>query len=637
MHTTIATKIPLDGLEQAAFFHAETEDGKLSIRLFLRRLGEDESLASFDHDQNYARYTASDHRVLDCTIQGPAPIKRLNKQRKNNPDYKPSDDMAAGILRMGVPTACLTLPCVVILRLTSFHYEMFVDGVPVDEEYPATEVSSTGLRITTGEAQLWNHALSNSEIVELCGGQNAVKQKEEAILGPDIPLGQYWTPRGHNALFGDTMLTAEGDKRLHLYWLFDRRFGRSKFGAGGHPFAHASTTDLFHWEHHPRAREMSHLDEGACGTGCVVFHEGRHYLYSNTLSERMTANAADYPNGVHLSISEDGLHFQDTGPAGFTGEPGIVRDEAGLFHAVSSSQHPDGIWRTSLLISPDLINWKMAEPSFLPDPGWPCTREVFSCECFNWFKFGDWWFIIGGRTGFWRSRQLLGPYSRVNSPAGPKWDIYDGLFVPQVAVFRGRAILSGWLAYNETDYAGHLVWRELVLRDDGDLDMRRLPEMEDAPASGVQPLEIVSTSGFTHARLAHPPLLGRLRLRIDSTQSQGSYGLLLGGAPGEVASSAQPGVQLRFGPETRTVAFITPGKTTLSTEMPFNGGDLAILEVNSIDQPFNLDIRIHHEMKHGTWIIDAEINGCRTMITRRSHFLADTIYAFTEGGTLRIS
>ncbi len=201
--------------------------------------------------------------VLECNIQGPPPAKRLNKLREDNPNYKFSADTAVGILRMGVPVACIGLQCMVILRLTAFHYEMFIDGVLVDEEYPATEMFGTDIRIIMGEdVKVWNRTLSDSEIVELCGGGKTVKEREKAILGPDIPLGQYWAPRGHNTLFGDTMLTSEGDKRLHLYWLFDRRSGRGKFGAGGHPFAHASTSDLIHWEHHPRAREVSHLDEG---------------------------------------------------------------------------------------------------------------------------------------------------------------------------------------------------------------------------------------------------------------------------------------------------------------------------------------------------------------------------------------
>ncbi len=71
--------------------------------------------------------------------------------------------------------------------------------------------------------------------------------------------------------------------------------------------------------------------------------------------------------------------------------------------------------------------------------------------------------------------------------------------------------------------------------------------------------------------------------------------------------------------------------------MPFTGGDFTLLEVNGLHQPFDLDICIHYEPKHDTWIIDVEINGCRTLVTRRFHFLPDLTYAFTEGGTLLIS
>ena len=108
---------------------------------------------------------------------------------------------------------------------------------------------------------------------------------------------------------------------------------------------------------------------------------------------------------------------------------------------------------------------------------------VFSSECFNWFRWRDWFYIIGGRTGFWRARQLLGPYRSCNDDGGPQWDIYDGLMVPQVAVWKDRAILGGWLPLNGKDWAGHLVFRELRQRPDGELEMFRLREMPLPPGA----------------------------------------------------------------------------------------------------------------------------------------------------------
>ena len=54
---------------------------------------------------------------------------------------------------------------------------------------------------------------------------------------------QYWTPPGHNAWVGD-VATLFHAGRYHVFYLYDRRHHRSKFGKGAHYFEHLSTADF---------------------------------------------------------------------------------------------------------------------------------------------------------------------------------------------------------------------------------------------------------------------------------------------------------------------------------------------------------------------------------------------------------
>ena len=62
---------------------------------------------------------------------------------------------------------------------------------------------------------------------------------------------QYFKPEG-DSFVGDCMPFFH-DGVFHLYYLLDRGHHRERGGLGGHQWAHASSRDLVHWEHHPLA------------------------------------------------------------------------------------------------------------------------------------------------------------------------------------------------------------------------------------------------------------------------------------------------------------------------------------------------------------------------------------------------
>jgi len=612
------------------------QGGKSLLRLYTRTLDNSDRWSRWNRLQNYRRYPDGDGivRVLECEVMTRPPAELIDMLRERHAQTKPEEvfhaepEMLQGLMRVGVPLTVLGRNALqVLVQVTAGRIALLVDGVVVDEQWPtgldleAKEMHVRVLSDDVKEAVILPRVLTAQEIVAHCDGENAVARRRAELLGPEQPIGQYWAPAGHNCWAGDAMLCTDGE-RLHLYWLLDRRMGTSKWGCGASQFAHASTTDLRHWTQYPLAFPLTEPWEATIGTGCVVYHAGIHYAFSNIVNERLGRIARQHPAGVYLATSGDGLQFTKQGFLGVTGEPGMVRDDNGLFHAVSSSRHIDGVWRTARLTSRDLVHWEMADKDFLPQPGWPTTREVFSSECFCWFAWGGWWYIVGGRTGMWKALALLGPYVRCRQ------DIYDGLLVPQAAVFGGRAIMAGWILADRNEYAGHLVFRELLQRADGDLDMRRLPELEPKAASThkLPDVEVSMKAGVQMMPLPDGNM--RLRMTLRPGRSPAPYGVRIAGA------------ELQFDSQRQVVQWGTPHGDAPAPDAvmePCMGGDFAILHVQGLEQAVHLDLLVWHDAKSDTVMLDAQIDARRTIITRRSSAAISSAMLFSADGGLCVS
>jgi hypothetical protein len=119
--------------------------------------------------------------------------------------------------------------------------------------------------------------------------------------------------------------------------------------------------------------------------------------------------------------------------------------------------------------SKDIFNWKHEKELIPYDENSPYWNTG---ECQSLFEWNGFSYLIAGRTGFFMSRNRYGPYQTAEgfksihtTASRPRWDIYDGLWVPMVAPFKtNRRILAGWLDLGAA-YAGTLVFRESVQDD----------------------------------------------------------------------------------------------------------------------------------------------------------------------------
>ena len=325
---------------------------------------------------------------------------------------------------------------------------------------------------------MWNRALTDDEVLRLSGGREGMEERERRVLGPPLPIGQFWVPRGFDTHVGDCMPFFHAG-RWHLFYLFDRHHGQSKWGLGAHQWAHASTTDLVNWEHHPLAIALTEESEGSICTGSVFFHAGTyHAFYSVRMADRSASPLC-------AATSEDGIYFTKHPPFAYltapyqpepARDPVVFREEAtGQFHLLATTSLTDGRGCLAHLESADLRHWEQREPFLIPGlPGEP--------ECPDTFAWRGWHYLIFSLQGIAHYRMARSPLGPWQAPAV---DTFDGpeAMVMKTAAFRGdRRIGAAFVPPARNVYAGRVIFREIIQRPDGTLGTQWPPEI-----NGVSP------------------------------------------------------------------------------------------------------------------------------------------------------
>ena len=270
------------------------------------------------------------------------------------------------------------------------------------------------------------------------------------------------------------------------------------------------------------------------------------------------------------------------------------------------------------LTSKDLQNWTEVDGPFI-------ASDKHLAICPNVFQFGPWHYYICG-SGVWRSRGPYGPWTE-HEPQR-----LDNLAVPKTAAFgENRRIYAGFLT--DGGWGGNSVLRELVQDDEGRLGTRFVPELIPA-CTDVLPLRFEPTAETaktdSSVRLeaknetkvvSIPEIEGDYRLQLeivpDSDVKTVGIGLRAGPAP------AEEGCDLIFQPAQKRVRF-----SKMSNSGGGIGGGPGLESVNSLDNPFHVDIIVRHD------ILDAEIAGFRSITTRFWNPDGNQIRLFVENGAV---
>ena len=422
---------------------------------------------------------------------------------------------------------------------------------------------------------------------------------------------------------------------FHLYYLQDENHHQAKGGLGGHQWAHASSRDLIHWEHHPMAIPCTEDWEGSICTGSTFYHDGTFYGYYATRTLERTEN-------LSLAISKDGITFEKTQPNPFaspiTGyspkhyrDPFVFVDEAtGDFNMLVTASLEDYplYGRGGCLVrqtSKDLKDWTVTEPFIIPGGG---SGYASVPECPDYFHWNDWYYLVfslDGKAHYRMSKQPMGPWLR---PAVDIFDDSDMAMVMKTAAFtNNRRIGVAYLACRKDDkdkgerlYAGHTLFREIIQHDDGTLGTKFPKEMVpawgnklDLPykpltkgvSGSTNTIHLQAYEGQEVAVIENVPQNIRITLNVKPAKNSADFGLWLRGS-----GSFESGYQLHILPYEK--------KLTLNQQ--------SISCVEGLDQPFSLEIIIKDD------IIDVCIDQRRCLIDRCYELQGDRIFFFCQNG-----
>lgn len=457
------------------------------------------------------------------------------------------------------------------------------------------------------------------------------------------PMCQYFTPDGPYFV-GDCMPFWH-DGVFHLYWLLDEDHHRGGGGLGYHQWAHASTRDLVHWEHHPLALGIDADWEGSICTGSLLWHEGTYYAF-------YAVRRPDWSQHFHLATSPDGVHFTKLGPEpmlsppeGYAPEhfrdPVCFRDPAtGLFHVLITAERrdPPALRGGCLahLTSPDLREWTVQEPFLFPG-----FHDV--PECPDYFHWNGWYYLVFSNDGVARyrmSREPFGPWLT------PPVDSFDGPMarVLKTAAFGpdrrlGLAFLpsldgdrdaGGWL------YAGNAVFREIIQHPDGTLGTTFPREMTpfggaalELPVTALTPgvtitgegVTLDATDGFGAAVLEPVPADFHLTVTLTPQGPVAAYGLGLRGR-----GDYEAGYELRLSPTLQQVDLRPVGARSLHHDP---GRTLRAVE--GLQEPVQLEVICQGD------IIDVCVGGRRTLVTRLPEQRGDRLFLFCQHGAVVLS
>jgi beta-fructofuranosidase len=517
-----------------------------------------------------------------------------------------------------------------VCRYDGAKLRMFVDGVWVDEGFPMgplregnTAPCLVGAESVDGAVKsgwkgqidhvaLWGRALSDAEIERLAGGAEAVAVRARKYLG-ELPSMQYYKPPDPFNI-GDT-LPFFHDGVFHFYYLLDRGHHVAKNGLGAHQWAHASSTDLVHWQGHPLAVPITDEGEGSICTGSMFFHAGTFYAFYAT-------RGTDRGERLSLATGTDGIRFEKTQPNPFLvpgpryahgfRDPHVFRDaRTGLFHLIVSTALREG-GRACLAqyVSKDLKAWEETEPFLVEE-----KKEV--PECPDYFEWNGRYYLIfsyGQVARYRMSKDPLGPWTK------PAVEVIDGgaARVIKTAAFTGNrriATASVW----PQGYAGWAVFRELVQNPDGTLGSAFVREMiprcgesiamqfkalEGGATGDGRAVRLEAPEGRASAALTPLPPDARVRLRVDGAAEALVLNL-------RASDADARGVEVRILPVEKRVA-VTGGSR--------------LADVDGLDKPFTLDIVLKDR------ILDLCLNGQRTLVSRVAAAKGDRLVLSAEKG-----
>ena len=536
-------------------------------------------------------------------------------------------------LIIGIP---LTLYDVVnsdlLLMYDGMHLYFLHDGIVINENFPTGTLKPASGAAYKGE---------NLALAEFSSDIDTLRTtKFERTLDRSIHA---YSPAGHSAWAGD-VVNFWHDGVYHLFYLYDHHHHGNRWGGGVHYFYHMTTTDFIHWTDHGPVFEIEESWQ-AFGTGTPFFYDGKfrfaigyhtsrsfpnELLYAGHIADTFREKgyteavphkdiraAGLYPNGANLAVSDDGgftyhlthqmFHWAEN-PSVYTKSDGT------LFMCVG-----DGLWEAEKPDGP----WRPVKPGFPPHGGH--TPLSYTAECPSFFEYDGYKYIIMGKRGYWRTDKNSDDY---RDCAAVGEDIYDGLLVPMAVNCDGRLLLSGWI--DGIGFGSVILHRELIPYADGRLGMKWLPEA--SPAASEETLLYRSEEDFSFE--TNPGESYYYEIDVTSEEN------------GIVRVIFADEWELRLNTDTKEVQIgpiggerIAPMHERVGREdaqrfddVHHGARNFSIANVDGIRGNYRIRLSQFADVKMHSTLIDAEIAGCRTILSNRVHSRIHGVRVVGENG-----
>lgn len=446
---------------------------------------------------------------------------------------------------------------------------------------------------------------------------------------------QYFKPEG-SRFVGDCMPFFHAG-RFHLFYLLDENHHAGLNGLGGHQWAHASTTDLVHWQQHPLALAVEEEWEASICTGSVFWHEGVFHAFYAT-------RKPDWTQHLSHAASSDGVTFVKTRPipvlpvpAGYDPlhfrDPFVFQDEDGRFQMLITARKadyplPDRGGCLLRLSSADLLDWRVEGPLLFPGNA---DDYAGIAECPDYFMWNGWHYLIFGQglaTHYRMARDFRGPWQR---PPNPLLDSRLMAVMKTAPFGANRRIGAAWIGTRKGDedkgamqWGGNLVLRELVQAPNGSLSTKFVPELSVANVTRLEPvllpltpgvqgdshsLTLDAPNGQAAAAFVDFPHDFQLDCRVIPQKDNARFGLGLRGS-----GIFEDYYALTFDAGLRTVTL----------------ADQACLGVAEITEPFQLQVICRGD------IIDVCIGDTRCLINRLPKKQGNRLFWFCENGAVAV-
>lgn len=577
-----------------------------------------------DYGQNYTAFPLAD---------GSIPVLEAVLSYRLPTEGHPVEKM-----RVGVPLSRLYKPWSkhqAVLSYTGARLTLYIDGQLMDNDFPFGEpteaIEKKAFIVNKKAVSKWRLVQPALEAVRDAKSNFRLRLTEGK--NRRVPL-QYFTPEGHNAWVGD-VAAIHHNGRYHLFYLFDRRGHRSKFGRGGHYFEHLSTADFLHWTEHEAAVPIDEQWE-TIGTGTpFVLHDSLFLSYgmhtSRLYPNEATATPMQWdsiralghsvalpfselsgciPSGASYSTSTDtdGNQFRKSHILIHPAEnPTIYTNDEGQLMMLAN-YGARGTWTSDRLDG----GWRQVSEDF--PPGGDCTFI---------FRWGSYEYIVGGFTHMWM-KPVNAPIEAYQDMVSQGLDFYDGLSVPSITPLPdGRYVMAGWVEINR-HWGGPLVIRELLQDADGRLGSRLMPELMPEPAGQKRLLCQTINDGESW----------------EGTCSETSFLLTCDVLPdkdGKVVINLMDDSG-RTCPWTLDLSEATArfgeGRSLRQGGEPQHATDYAIEHLRGIESSFPLRIIVKGDPKLGGSLVDMEIAGRRTMISHRSGLFVHRMTVAAEHVTI---